>query len=287
MCFEHKQMEISSEQFEIYTTGGIRLSATCVEPAGDSKGVVFIVHGLGEHQGRYVELIEKFNIAGLVVFTFDHRGHGRSEGKKGHALSVWQYIEDMEHVLMKCRSLFLDLPIFMFGHSMGGQVVATWLNRVKSKEVNGAILSSPWFELVNPPAPWKITVSTRLSGIFPSVTVSNEIDPVHISGIEEEVRKYTSDPFVHDRISFSSFASLFRNGKELPEHTEPCTMPVLVCHGDRDRITSPEASRRYAERLGKNANFKLWSGSHHESHHDFEKEKVMDFYVDWVLKQLD
>jgi alpha-beta hydrolase superfamily lysophospholipase len=279
-------MKMVIENYEIYSGGSIQLFCTSWQADAPAKAVLFIVHGLGEHQGRYEEMAQKFVNDQIAVFAFDHRGHGQSEGKRGHCLSINQFVEDVEHALMKCRSLFLELPIFLFGHSMGGQIIASYLNKVKSKEISGAIISSPWIELVNPPPKWQISLAKRLSSIVPSLTVPSGLDPKAISSVAKEVTKYQQDPLVHSRISLSLFHSLYLSGTYLLQFAEAVKLPVLVCHGESDKITSMKSSEQYAAKLGTNASFKLWEGAYHEPHHDFDKESVMDYYVGWILKHI-
>jgi alpha-beta hydrolase superfamily lysophospholipase len=248
--------------------------------------VLLIVHGLGEHLGRYEEMATKLVNHDIAVFAYDHRGHGQSEGKKGHAESIDQFVEDLEHAMMKCRSIFLEIPIFLYGHSMGGQIVAAYLDKVKSKEISGAIISSPWILLRNTPPRWQVSLASSLSRIFPSFTLPNGLDPEQISSVKEEVHQYVDDPLIHKKISIALFSSLFFKGVALYHDAQPTMLPVLVSHGTDDQITSPEASKKYVGHLGEKASFKLWKDSRHEPHHDFEKEKVIEYYIGWIENQL-
>ena len=272
------------ERHEVYSIGAKKISCSSWQSKTPPKAVVFIVHGLGEHSGRYEEMATFFSKNEIASFAFDHRGHGISEGKKGHATSLEQLIEDTELALMKCRSLFLDVPIIIYGHSMGGQIAASFLKKVKSKELSGAIISSAWLELVEPPLKWQVKLINRIKRILPSLTLSNGLDPRHISTIQYEVELYKKDPMVHDQISFALFYALYTNGHKLLIEQKKAKIPVLICHGDADRITSFKASKAYAQNLGELALFKSWEGSYHEPHHDFEKETVMKYYLDWILR---
>lgn len=274
------------ESYEIHARGGTKLVCKCWKPIDPPKAVLFIVHGLGEHLGRYEEMANIFIENQIAVFAFDHRGHGQSEGKKGHAESIDQFVDDVEFTLMKCRNLFLEIPIFLYGHSMGGQIVASFLDKVKSKEIKGAIISSAWFRIVNPPPHWQIKLIKKLKSFLPGFTQSNKIDPKKISSVKGEIELYQKDPLIHDKISLALFHALYHNGLKLAQHAQAAKIPVLVCHGDKDQITSKPGSEQYANNLGEKAEFKIWPGSFHEPHHDFEKEKVMRFYVDWVKARI-
>lgn len=277
---------MNTEQFEIYSVKNTRLHCVCHTPEGDVSAVLFLVHGLGEHSGRYEELAKIFTHNGLAVFAFDHRGHGKSEGKRGHAQSIEQLVEDVEHAMMKCRSLFLETPIFLFGHSMGGQIVANYLDKVKSKEVSGALISSALFKLADPPSTILTAIAIRMASIFPSFNFPNGLDAADISSIEEEVKAYKTDALVHNKISLALFDSLFSNGLRLCQQSQEVKIPVLVCHGDSDKITDPAASQLYANQIGEKAAFNSWKGAYHEPHHDYDKEAVIQFYCNWVKKQM-
>jgi alpha-beta hydrolase superfamily lysophospholipase len=274
------------ESYQIYSGGSVQLFCSSWQPEETPKAVLLLVHGLGEHLGRYEEMATKLANQGIAVFAYDHRGHGQSDGKKGHAQSIDQFVEDLEHAMMKCRSIFLETPIFLYGHSMGGQIVAAYLDKVQSKEVSGIIISSPWILLNNAPPPWQVKLVRVLSRIFPTLTLPNGLDPEQISSVKDEVDQYVDDPLVHNRISFALFSSLFAKGVALHHYAQPCRIPVLVCHGTGDQITSARASAKYAGHLGAKAIFKSWEKSKHEPHHDFEKDQVIQFYIDWIRSQL-
>jgi acylglycerol lipase len=274
------------ESYQIYSGGSVQLFCSSWQPLETPKAVILLVHGLGEHLGRYEEMATKLANQGVAVFAFDHRGHGQSDGKLGHAVSIDQFVEDLEHAMMKCRSIFLETPIFLFGHSMGGQIVAAYLDKVQSKEVSGVIISSPWILLNNAPPPWQVKLAKGLSAILPSLTLPNGLDPEKISSVKDEVDQYVDDPLIHNRISFALFSSLHTKGVALHQFAKPCAIPVLVCHGTQDQITSARASAKYAQNLGARAIFKPWEKSKHEPHHDFDKHRVIDFYIEWISKQL-
>lgn len=277
---------MKSDNYKIHAGKGTQLFCQSWQPESAPKAALFIVHGLGEYLGRYEELVLFFVEKGIGVFAFDHRGHGQSGGKKGHAASVEQMIEDAEFALMKCRSIFLEIPIFIYGHSMGGQIAASFLKKIKSKELSGAIISSAWFELASPPPSWQIKIIKQLKKLVPGLTLSNGLDPGYISSVPEEVALYKKDPLVHDRISFALFKALYYNGIKLLTEEKQAKIPVLICHGDGDKITSHSASEKYANNLGDRATFKTWSGSYHEPHHDKDKKEVMAFYANWMLGKL-
>ena len=277
---------MNNHEYQIHVGDGVKLFCQSWQPSSSAVAVIFIVHGLGEHSGRYEEFAEKCILKGIAVFSYDHRGHGRSDGKRGYARSAEQLIEDAEFALMKCRSLFLDIPIFILGHSMGGQIAASFMKKIKSRELSGGILSSAWLQLVSPPPAWQISMARMIKKLFPSLTLANGLEPNQITSVQEEADAYQRDPLGHDKISLALFTSIHKNGQKLLDEHKLAKVPVLVCHGDSDTITDHEASREYAKNLGIKASFRSLPGSLHEPHHDKNKDEVMDYYVTWVLEQI-
>ncbi len=275
-----------SNSFTIRSGNGTKIFCKSIVPKDSPKALLFMVHGLGEHMGRYDSMANSFVENRIAVFAFDHRGHGNSEGKRGHAIGLEQLVDDLEYALMKCRNMFLDIPIFIYGHSMGGQIVASYLDKMKSKEIEGAIISSAWFRLATAPSSWQLKTINLISSVLPSITVGSKLDPSYISSVQNEVELYQKDPLVHDKISLGLFNSLYKNGLHLLQQAQKVNIPVLVCHGDKDKITSPEGSQQYATRIGGKAKLQIWKGAFHEAHHDFDKDKVIKYYVDWVLDKL-
>jgi alpha-beta hydrolase superfamily lysophospholipase len=104
--------------------------------------------------------------------------------------------------------------------------------------------------------------------------------------VAAEIIIYQKDPLIHDKISVSLFHSLFHNGLHLTHLAKSAKIPVLVCHSDRDQITSKSGSELYVNNLGEKTEFKIWHSSFHEPHHDFEKERAMRFYVDWLKARI-
>ena len=129
-------------------------------------------------------------------------------------------------------------------------------------------------------------MAKALNHIAPSISLASELNTKHLCRDRQVVQEYENDPLVHDRISFALFKGLYFNGLKLLTEDKKAKIPVLICHGDADKITSFHASNNYAENLGEKAIFKSWTESYHEPHHDKDKQQVMNFYADWVLEKL-
>ena len=251
----------------------------------DSKAVLLILHGLGEHIGRYTPFYEEMNAAGLSVWGFDWPGHGKTPGKRGYAKCLEVLHRTLDELLSLIRESNPEKPIFLFGHSMGGNLALHYLLQERPA-VHGVIASSPWIRLAFEPSKFMVFLGKVVGRVYPALLQPSGLNPDHISRDPEEVRQYVSDPLVHDRISAGLGLALLKSASWLDAFQGKSHCPVLVTHGSADQITSPDASRAFSDRLKGDVTFHTWEGRYHEPHNDHEQEEVRAFYVRWILKRL-
>lgn len=249
----------------------------------NTQKVVCIVHGLGEHSGRYEHVAKFLNTANISVYALDLRGHGLSEGKRGHTKSYDLILADVEELLKLARVEFIDLPLFLFGHSMGGNLANSLVRRNRSKEIRGFILSSPWFQLAFDPPAWKLKLGTIAATILPSLTQPNGLETRFLSKDDRVVQAYENDPLVHDKISAGLFSDIMSTGAEAISKKADFKIPGLVYHGQSDQIIHAEASQRFSEL--NNLDWKGYPGVYHEPHNDIEQEEVLQALLDWIEKK--
>lgn len=247
----------------------------------DAKRVLCIVHGLGEHGDRYSEFAQYLNSNGISVFALDLRGHGLSEGKRGHSKSYSLLQSDLEELLKHARSLNTDAKIVLMGHSMGGNLVANYLKSDRTKELAGYILSAPFLDVAFQPPQWKTKLATIMGNIWPSLTQSSELDPTTITRIPEEVDKYVSDPLVHDLISVRWYLDFTTAGIKLLEDKNQIKLPGLIYHGDGDRLVSFGATEKFAL-ANPSAKWVPLSGVYHEPHNDLGKEIIYKMVAEFI-----
>ena len=154
------------------------------------KSAIGIIHGLGEYSSRYDDFAKYFCNKGYGVYSIDLRGHGFSEGKKGHISNFSFFLDDAEEMFIQIRKRNLDTPIITFGHSLGGCIALNYLCNRQSKEIKLAIISSPWLKTVIKPPRHLLILQKLLCPIFPSLTLNNRIDPTDLSKNKSIVRKY-------------------------------------------------------------------------------------------------
>lgn len=276
---------MESEITELISKDGTSLSCIfwdCPDPIG----VVCLVHGLGEHYGRYEHVAEFFTSNKLAVFAYDQKGHGRSGGKRGHTSSYDLLLDDVEELLKTARAEYNDLPIILYGHSFGGNVVTNYLLRRSTDEIACGIISSPLFKLTKEPPEIQIKAAKFVSKIFPSFSQPNGLNVQDISTDPEAVKAYSEDPLVHDRISTRLFTVVYEAGFWAIENADRLKTPTLVFHGSDDNITSHQGSKEFVQKSNGSAVFKSWEGMKHETHNDLKKEEVIHHMYDWIVKTL-
>lgn len=275
------------KEFSWKSSDGITHFAQYWKPDNDTdKPVICIVHGMGEHSSRYYNLINYFIEKGYYITAFDHRGHGKSEGKKGHTPSFDLLLEGITQLLTETESLFKDKQKVLYGHSLGGNLVLNYALRLKS-DLLGVIASSPWLKLAFEPPTLQVELGKFVNIFFPSFTQSTNLDHSAMSRDPDEVEKYMKDPLVHDYISSNMFLALRDAGKWAMEHASLFPLPLLLYHGTADEVTSCQASEQFAEKVEKNITFKLWEGYFHECHNDKGRKDVFDYINAWIEQQIE
>ncbi|HSG28887.1 MAG TPA: lysophospholipase [Candidatus Krumholzibacterium sp.] len=264
----------------ITATDGLRLYLRSWAPAGDVRAKVVLIHGLGEHGGRYGHLAGALNGRGLALIACDLRGHGRSDGRRGHFPAYSLIMDDIGMMLDHAEKAFPGLPAFLYGHSMGGNLVINYALRRKPA-LAGVIASAPLFRYAEKPPLWKRIAGEVMLRLYPRVSMSNGIPSGALSRDPDVVEAYDSDPLVHDRVT-PSFLNISRAGEFALANAGQWHLPLLLMHGDSDRVTSHEASMEFARKAGSSVDLKIWSGFFHEIHNEPEKQEVIDLIAEWT-----
>jgi len=255
------------------------------EPDTKPKAVVCLVHGHGEHVGRYAHVGQAFSKAGYVLAGYDERGHGKTTGARGHIPSYDAMLDDVADFLALMKKRYPGLPRFLYGHSMGGNQVINFALRRKPA-LAGMIASGPWLKLAFDPPAIKVTLGRMMNNIYPAFTQSSELETAALSRDLEIVRAYEKDPLVHDKMSARLFVGMYESGQWALDHAAEFSLPLLLMHGTGDRLTSSQASREFAEHAGKNVTFRAWDGWYHEIHNEPEKAQVLKTMTTWMDQRL-
>ena len=245
------------------------------------EAVVVLIHGFGEHSGRYLQqVVPFFNRHRFCVMGFDLVGHGRTSGRRGHCSGYEQLMGLVGHAVQSARRHCPDTPLLLFGHSMGGNLALNFVLRGYGSP-EGLIASSPYLRLAFRPPAWKWNLGKVLQKLAPSVTFPAGLDPKGISRDPAEVRAYTSDPLVHDRVSPNYSFPVIEAGEWAVANAGSLRVPALILHGAADPIIDPQGSRDFHEKAP-GTNLVVIPGGYHELHHDLDRDRYFEAIDTWL-----
>lgn len=245
------------------------------------KANLILVHGAGEHIGRYDHWAKYFNRIKVNVIGTDHYGHGNSPGIRGHFSDYKVYLDEVKGLIRKTVNESSDIPIILYGHSLGGNIVLNWILE-NEFSVDYVIASGPWIRLKLVPPKWKILLMNVLGGVMPALSQKNELDPDWLSRDKTIVEKYIYDPLVHSNITLSAAKSLFQRAEILDQYSNQINDKILLIHGSADKITDPAASEAFAKRTG--VDFYSPDGLYHEIHNEPEQIEIFNYICNWLNK---
>ncbi|MCK6539856.1 MAG: lysophospholipase [Anaerolineales bacterium] len=258
------------------------------EPQGKPKAIVCLVHGLGEHTGRYAHVGKALNDAGYALFGFDLRGHGKTGGPRGHFPSLDAVVQDIRQFVEFQKRNHPGLPIFLYGHSLGGLLGLAYAIQYPDG-LQGVIVTGAGLRSALQEQKGKIALVKLLGSLLPSLVVKSELEVAGLSRDEAVVQAYVNDPLVHDKTSLglgkAGLAAIdlcFARAREFKP-------PLLIMHGKADRITYPSGSEDFARLAGetnKDVTLKLWEGMYHEIHNEPEQAEVFKTMIEWMEGQL-
>ena len=271
-----------------YTThDGLRLFLQAWLPE-TPRASLLLVHGLGEHSGRYFPLVERLTELRVAVFTFDGRGHGKSADGQPDAYfaSAEDYLRDIDALFGKAKNYLPGLPAFLYGHSMGGGFVSAYVLKYQP-EASGVILSSP--AIMEDPDTLAIlkAVAGFVSSYFPRLKALT-LDPRMISRIPAQVQAYLEDPLVYTKaIPARTAQELYLQMKYVQQNAGTFHLPLLILHGSGDRLTNPAGSRLlFQQANSEDKTLEIFEDGYHELIRDLESARYLDLIVDWIGERI-
>jgi alpha-beta hydrolase superfamily lysophospholipase len=269
------------EESQLTARDGATLFCRRARPTREPKGLVVLVHGLGEHSGRYGHVVERLVTAGLETVFYDHRGHGLSSGRRGDAPSFDLFLEDLAHVIA-----FAGREPFLYGHSFGGLVTLRFLQQQRER-VRGAVVASPLLRLVFQPPRWKLALAAIARRIWPTLTQNSGVDPSVLSRDMGFLASTKQQDLSHRKISARLFYEFMLNAERaMAEGNRVCT-PVLLIHGQSDQLTCCEATQELFPTLAsEDKALRIYPDTFHETHNDVNREEVIHEVVSWFLQRV-
>jgi len=252
---------------------------------GETRATVLVVHGYGEHCGRYQNPVGALRPRGFEVFAFDYRGHGQAGGRRGHVDRFAEYLDDLDRALEVARSRG-KRPLFLLGHSLGGLIAARYVIE-RRKDFAGLVLSSPFFGFRLKLPPLKKSVGRLASRWAPRLTLKNELDVRTLSRDPAVGEAYARDRFVH-RVGTARWLTESTAAQaRCLEEAGAITLPVLGYAGDADAIADHDATRAVFDRIAaRDKTLTIYPGGYHELMNDTCKDEVLAALVKWLEAHL-
>lgn len=264
--------------------GGLRLHYRTWE-IPRARAALVVVPGFSDYGERYRGFAERMAEHGFSTFALDVRGHGTSEGRRGHVSRFSCFLQDLDRFRREVRGLVdPGCPVFLFGHSMGGLIVLRYLQEFDAS-LHGAIVSSPWLATLDV-APWKRSLGRVLARILPALPLPANVDPDHLSHDAAVVQSYRDDPMVHGTITPRLFVEIEAAAARIADERDRVRVPLLMLVAGDDRLVDPEPAIRFAESAGDAVTLKHYSGYFHEVWNEADAGVVLGDVRDWLTAHL-
>ena len=272
---------MKTNEWKWKSADGLEMFAQSWEPEGTPKAVVCLVHGLGEHSGRYAHVGKAFSDAGFALAGFDLRGHGKSGGLRGHTSSFDILMDDIESFEKQIEDRFEGVPRFLYGHSIGAIFVLNYGLHRKT-DFTGVISTGAVLRTSLEEQAFKVMLARVLGTLMPNVAIPSGLDPTAISRNRQVVEAYVNDPLVHDKMTLGFGKIMLSVLPWTSEHAHEFSLPLLIMHGKEDKLGYPRGSEEFASHVRQNCTLKLWDGLYHEIHNEPEQDQVLGDVVAWL-----
>ncbi len=275
-----------SEPIPLRTQDGAQLFTRRWDPDGEPRAHLALLHGYGEHSGRYERVAAALKGIGVAVHAYDQRGHGRSPGKRGYVRDIDELIDDFGLFVTRIREEAGDKSVFLMGHSLGGMVLALYAER-ETPAATGLIFSSPFLALPDDVSSLLIALAGVLGTLTPWLPVAS-MDTSGVSRDPAVVEAYEADPLnYHGKVLARTGAQFNEGIRRAQAEFQAITAPLLVFHGSGDRLVPPTGSKLLHERCGSSdKTLTLYPDGYHEMHNEPEKEQVLTAMCDWIERRL-
>jgi len=256
--------------------------------ADKPKGILVIIHGIGEHSGRYNRIVDALGGKRISVFALDLRGHGKSQGDKGHIDSFLDYIFDLKIFMNMIREAHSDLPVIMLGHSLGGAIACRY-SLTYQNDLKGIVLSSPALSIHTGTSVITRAAAPVLSVFTPKMEIQTGIDPKLLTHDEQEMALYSADPLIHNIITPRLYSEILKNGNYCSERAADIRIPLLVTHGGSDKIVpSKESESLFEHSLSDDKQLLIIPDLFHEIMNETPREraKVLSVISGWIASHI-
>jgi len=255
-------------------------------PDDTPQAIILIVHGLGEHSGRYSNYVDYFVPRGYALYGFDTRGHGRSSGGRGYVDRFDRYVEDIDQRAAETRTDWPGTPLFILGHSLGALMVLSYSAR-HPDQLTGLIVTGTALQDALALPAWKRNLATLLSRVTPSLKMNNGVALSGLSHDPAMITAYEADSLTHTWGTPRLSTEVDVTRAQVRQSAAAWRVPLLMLHGGADPICLPEGARQFAARTPADVvEYHEYPGLYHEIHNEPEKEQVFRDIEAWLQAQL-
>lgn len=262
----------------------------------DCRAVISLVHGYSEHGARYAHMGAALNEAGIALCTVDLRGHGKSGGKRGVIGKYPDFYGDVDALIAETRRRFPDVPHFLMGHSMGGSIALNYkfahqldcaaLEPTPLNQIMGYIVTAPLLRLAKAPPEFLRPLMVMLRMLAPNFTFGQKVDGSDISTLPDEARAYEEDPLVHGKLSPALALDMIDYGEAALSKAPDWRCPLLLMHGEADRVTDCNASIEFKAQSGLDVTLKTFEDAFHEIHNDISRQDVYSEIITFISAEI-
>lgn len=255
-------------------------------PEGEIKGILFIVHGVGEHSSRYKNVVDRFVPLGFAVYGLDHIGHGRSEGAREMIDTFADYTEPLIKYRIMVAKAHPGVPVFIYGHSMGALITCVYLLE-RQVHFTGAVISAPPVKVPANISSLTVTIGRLLSSIAPKMGLIG-LDVNNLSHDKAVVKAYLNDPLVFHgkmpaRLSAEMLGAMMRVTAEAGE----ITLPLFILQGSADNIVDPSGAQMLYDKVSStDKTLKIYEGLYHEVHNEPDRELMFSDLESWLKPRI-
>jgi len=278
--------ELGAREWTVRATGGPALYGQSWAPSASPRAAILIVHGLGEHSGRYASTAAVLAGAGFAVHALDYRGHGHSDGRRVHVDDVDDYVADVQAGLKEARRRSPGVSVFLLGHSQGG-LIALKLALDHPAAIDGLVITSP-FLAVHPasrPSAFVRAMARVMVRVAPRLPMPTKIDVRLLSRDTTVGEAYARDPLVSHAASAGWLRAVGHAQREVRARARELRVPTLLMASGSDRLVDPGVTRQFARDTNADVvEFVWWDGFYHEMLNDQGREQVLARIVDWLAR---
>lgn len=255
-------------------------------PKGEPRAILLIAHGLAEHSGRYMNVVNHFVPSGYAVYGLDHIGHGKSDGKRVYVDRFQDFTKPIKKYFNMIQGWQPGKPIFLMGHSMGGLISAAYLLEHQD-ELSGAVLSAPPIKVPDKISRTLILTGKILSVLMPKAGVS-QLEAEGMSRDQQVIDAYINDPLVYTgKITARLAAELLKTIQHVRASAHKIRLPIMIAQGSGDTIVHPDGAQLLYDLLGsEDKTIKTYEGLFHELFNEPEHEQVLDEVKTWIEARL-